>query len=202
MSRYSDYARNRNPGIASSDIDDPFEGFPSDDPYDRHLGDPRYRRYSPEGYGDGRLRIIASDPFMSEPTNPHLSERCTRGYNPPYYGRAPCQYQACFPSNERLTKFITAYTGSQPGGGDYGFGLENPDVAFGTPMGNGYAEYKKLDARSDLYKAGYEGRRNGIPPRPPPKLQTEEYVGSPPMIRRHHRELYDHASGAADAARE
>ena len=68
-------------------------------------------------------------------------------------------------------------------------------------MGNGYAAYKEKNQLSDLLHEGFEERRKRVSKRPPRKMQTEEYFGNPSMIRRHHREMYDHASSAADAAR-
>ena len=91
MSRFSDYARQRGTQLDSSPFFDPFEGFSRNDPYDRHSKDPWYRHSSLDDYGDGHLRIIPSHPFMSELNDPRLSERCVRGYNPPYYGKPPCK---------------------------------------------------------------------------------------------------------------
>ncbi|KAL6720883.1 hypothetical protein ACLMJK_002808 [Lecanora helva] len=180
MSRLSDYGKHRSNYLEPPDL----YAFPDRDPYDAHSEDPRYRRYAPEGYGDGRFRTIPSDPFMSEHSNPRLFERYTRGYDPPYYGRTP------------------SYTGSQPGAGDYGFILEDTEKAPGTRMADEYAKYKKLNEQSDLLDGGYDDKSKGIGPRPPRKKQTEEYYGSPSMIRRHHREMYDHSSAAADVTRD
>lgn len=69
MSRRSKYARSRKPQLDTSILVDPFVEFLVEDRYDRHFNDPRYRHQPPRNSGDGGLRVISSDLFMSKHTN-------------------------------------------------------------------------------------------------------------------------------------
>lgn len=95
MTRFSDYARSPRPvHVADPEFDDPYDD-PAQMRLDNHSYDPWYRRSSPENVPyNARLRPSASDIFMSERTDPRLSERCSRGYNPSYYGTASCKSMA------------------------------------------------------------------------------------------------------------
>ncbi len=98
---------------------------------------------------------------------------------------------------------MAATAGSDPDREDYGFAdedFEDPKKSLGTRMYDEHNEYKGLQARSDLLAKGYKEQLGRVPRPPKINLQTEDYVGNPKAIRRHHRELYDHAWSAADAA--
>lgn len=83
MSRLSGYLAAHGAGHESA-------AYLSQDPlYDK----PRHRRSNPENVPfNTRLARNQSDNFLSERRDARLSERMTRGYNPPYYGTRSCQY--------------------------------------------------------------------------------------------------------------
>lgn len=101
-------------------------------------------------------------PLRSRRTDPTLSERTTRGYNPSYYGD------------------IAPIAGSSPALTDVGYRIESPDTSpVGTPMGNRYRQYKSYDVDAYEIEQEYNDRFKEVQKAPRKKHKTEDYKGDP-----------------------